>query len=380
LRKAVRVEDTLARFGGDEFTILLEDIGDAEVAIAAAQRVLACLEQPIRLPSGHEVLPTLSVGIAIASGEATADDVLHDADVAMYRAKGRGPGRCELFDAAGMRARSMERLELEAALRHALERDEIVVYYQPIFDSATKIVAAEALVRWQHPERGLVAPFEFIGIAEENGMIVDIGRRVLETACREARAWRRTDGKPVIVSVNLSARQFGQQDLVRQVDEVLRTTGLPASQLCLEITESVAVHDIERTVATLAELKGLGVLLAIDDFGTGYSSLNYLKRFPVDMVKLDRGFVAGMENSKVDEAIIAAVVGLAEAIGLMVVAEGVETVSQREALAALGCNRIQGFLLARPSSLADFEARLTPARATGTPAADADPDPVLQPA
>jgi diguanylate cyclase (GGDEF)-like protein/PAS domain S-box-containing protein len=369
LRKAVRVEDTLARFGGDEFTILLEDIGDADMAIAAAQRVLACLEEPIRLPSGHEVMPTLSVGIALATGEATADDVLHDADVAMYRAKGRGPGRCELFDTAGMRARSMERVELEAALRHALERDEIVVHYQPIFDRSTKIAAAEALVRWQHPERGLVSPFEFIGIAEENGMIVDIGRRVLETACRDAKSWLTPDGEPVVVSVNLSARQFGQVDLVRQVADVLRTSGLPASQLCLEITESVAVHDIDRTVATLTELKGLGVLLAIDDFGTGYSSLNYLKRFPVDVVKLDRGFVAGMENSKVDEAIIAAVVGLAEAIGLTVVAEGVETESQRAALSKLGCNRIQGFLLARPVPLDEFETRFVPpAPAAGPPA------------
>jgi diguanylate cyclase (GGDEF)-like protein/PAS domain S-box-containing protein len=374
LRKAVRMEDTLARFGGDEFTILLEDIGDAEMAIAAAQRVLACLEDPIRLPSGHEVLPTLSVGIALATGDATADDVLHDADVAMYRAKGRGPGRCEMFDTAGMRARSMERVELEAALRHALERDEIVVHYQPIFDRSTAIVAAEALVRWEHPERGLVPPFEFIGIAEENGMIVDIGRRVLETACRDAKTWRTPDGEPVVVGVNLSARQFGQQDLVSQVAGVLERTGLPASQLCLEITESVAVHDIDRTVATLTELKGLGVRLAIDDFGTGYSSLNYLKRFPVDMVKLDRGFVAGMENSKVDEAIIAAVVGLADAIGLTVVAEGVETVSQRDALYGLGCQRIQGFLLARPVPLADFEAHWVPGNA---PAQGAD---ALQPA
>jgi EAL domain-containing protein (putative c-di-GMP-specific phosphodiesterase class I) len=218
-----------------------------------------------------------------------------------------------------------------------------------------------------------VPPFEFIGIAEENGMIVEIGRRVLETACINAKSWRTPDGEPVVVSVNLSARQFGQQDLVNQVADVLERTGLPPSQLCLEITESVAVHDIDRTVATLTELKGLGVLLAIDDFGTGYSSLNYLKRFPVDVVKLDRGFVAGMENSKVDEAIIAAVVGLAEAIGLTVVAEGVETVSQREALSGLGCHRIQGFLLARPVPLHEFELAWVPASAAERPAAAGAP-------
>jgi len=356
LSSALRPGDTLARFGGDEYTILLEDISSPAEARAVATRILAMLDAPILLPSGHEIVATLSVGIALADPGSTADDVLHNADVAMYQAKARGPGRLEIFDPAAMGGRSADRVELESALRKAIEEDELEVHYQPIFtNDGERIVGTEALVRWRHPERGLIAPDAFIGLAEETGLIVALGAKVLETACRDARRWEDTYGVPRSVSVNLSARQFAQPDLIAQVDEVLAATRLSPSSLCLEITETVAVQDVDRTIATLFALKQLGVRLAIDDFGTGYSSLNYLKQFPVDVVKLDRGFIAGLEENSVDAAIVAAVVGLADAIGMTIVAEGVETQAQVKTLRELGCPFLQGYLLARPMQSTDID-------------------------
>ncbi|MEA3076178.1 MAG: hypothetical protein QOF60_1086 [Actinomycetota bacterium] len=365
LSAAVRPGDTVARFGGDEFTVLLEDIGGPEEVARAAARLLATLDEPILLPSGHEVVATLSMGVAMTSADQiSADDVLHNADVAMYQAKAKGLGRYELFDPSAMGARSIERIELEVALRHALENDEIEVHYQPVFTTESKsIVGTEALVRWRHPRKGLVSPGDFIGLAEETGLILSLGKLVLESACRQTKAWTDEFGRPLTVAVNLSARQFGQPDLSVQVSDVLAATGLAPSALCLEITESVAVQDMERTIGMLHELKRLGVRLAIDDFGTGYSSLNYLKQFPVDVVKLDRGFVAGLETSTVDAAIIAAVVGLSSAIGISIVAEGVETQSQFDTLAGLGCEFVQGYLLAKPEPADDFRDRLAASRA-----------------
>ena len=354
LRDVVREGDTLWRFGGDEFTVLLEDIDGAAAAEQLAARILEVLRRPIALDDGRTILASLSIGIAIAGTGDSADDVLHDADVAMYEAKHRGTGLYQTFDALAMGRRSAEWLDLEIGLRRALELDELSVHYQPVVATQSgRIVGAEALVRWEHPHRGTLPPSEFIGLAEETGLILPIGRKVLEEACRQGREWADEDAQ-VSIAVNLSARQFQQHDLAKEIRAVLSATGLVPSQLCLEITESLAMNDIERTIRTLVELKSLGVRLAIDDFGTGYSSLNYLKRFPVDIVKLDRSFVQELDISPVDTAIVSAVVNMAAAAGMATVAEGVETIDQFERLKAMGCPMVQGYHIARPMPAAAF--------------------------
>jgi EAL domain-containing protein (putative c-di-GMP-specific phosphodiesterase class I) len=330
--------------------VLLEDINEVKDAEAVAARILQALRTPIPLLGGHEVVASISIGITVASPGASADDVLHDADVAMYQAKARGAGRYTVFDAHAMGSRSVERLDLEAALRRALEAREFEAFYQPIVATATgTVVGVEALVRWHHPERGLLEPGQFINLTEETGLILPIGRLVLEQACRTARAWHDHFGVPLTMSVNLSARQFSNPERVQEVADILRITGLEADRLCLEITESVAVEDVERTINILDQLKALGVRLAIDDFGTGFSSLTYLKRFPVDVVKIDRSFVMGIDADPVDSAIVTAVLGLANAVGMVMVAEGVETIEQLEHLVALGCPLVQGYHLGRPA-------------------------------
>ena len=350
LASALRPGDTLARFGGDEFTVLLEDVGNVTDAEIVATRLLESLHEPIHLPGGHEVVARMSIGITLASGDASADDVLHDADVAMYQAKSNGAGRWALFDVDAMGRRSIDRIDLEAALRRALDAGEFEVHYQPVVVAESgMIVGAEALVRWRHPERGMLAPGEFIGLAEETGLILPLGRIVLEQACWTARDWTEEFGLPFGMSVNLSARQFSNPNLVQEVADIVRAMGLRPEQLCLEITESLAVADVPRTIATLEQLKGLGVRLAIDDFGTGYSSLTYLKRFPVDVVKIDRSFVMGIDITPVDSAIVTAVIGLAEAVGMTTIAEGVETEEQLVHLRQLRCPLVQGYYLGRPS-------------------------------
>ena len=363
---ALRPGDTLARFGGDEFTVLLEDIGSVEDAEALAIRVLDCLERPIALTGGHEVVARLSIGVALTTGRTAADDVLHDADAAMYEAKAHCVGGYKVFDAEAMGDRSVERVDLEAALRRAIKNKEMEVYFQPLFGTEScEIVGAEALVRWNHPERGVLSPAHFISLAEDTGLILPLGRQVLEDACRMARGWIDNRGRPLSITVNLSSRQFLDPSLVSEIRDVVLSSGIQPSQLCLEITESLAVADVRRTNETLAEIKALGVRVAIDDFGTGYSSLNYLKQFPANVVKIDQSFVKGLETSPVDSAIVAAVINLAKAIGMTTVAEGVETVEQLERLRSMGCPIVQGFLLARPMRGFELTALLEERRPAG---------------
>ena len=355
LQGALRVGDTLGRFGGDEFVALLEDLGSEREALVVTERFLASLAEPFALGE-REIIVTASGGVVIGDGTHLGpEECIREADVAMYRAKARGGGCFEVFhhDAEGG---ALPRLDLEIDLRRAIADGELEVHYQPVLRTAGGVAGVEALVRWRHPHRGLVSPAEFIPLAEETGLILPLGRYVLEEACRQLGEWRRLHPElaDLVVSVNLSPRQFRQVDLDRQVAGALERSGLDAGSLCLEVTEGVMVEDVEAATSTLNRLKALGVGISVDDFGTGYSSLSYLKRFPLDYVKIDRSFVAGLDE-KVDSEIVRSVIRLAAAIGISVVAEGVENAEQLERLTALGCPLVQGFYFARPQPAADTE-------------------------
>ena len=341
---AIRPGDTVARFGGDEFVIVADDVSLAETE-QIAERVLEAVSQPC-LVGKREMNVSASIGIAIADADAPPESMLRDSDAAMYRAKERGRGRVEMFDDA-LRSKAERRMATESALHRALEREEFTVHYQPIVDLTTgEMVSAEALLRWKHPERGLISPDEFIPLAEKSGLIVRIGAWVLEQACRQLCEWQTV--KPAMtIAVNLSVRQILAPDVSRLVEDVLGRTGAPPEALCLELTESVFMEDIDYFGTTLSSLKELGVRLAIDDFGTGYSSLSYLKRFPVDAVKVDRSFVVGLGTDPHDSALVAAIVAMAAALSLDVTAEGVETRMQLDMLSRLGCRRAQGYFLSR---------------------------------
>ena len=354
----VRGEDTVARMGGDEFTILVSETSDRRAAGVVAQKVLETVAQPITV-EGHELFVTTSLGIAMFPDDGTdAETLLKNADRAMYRAKeaGRNNFQYSTPDAFDSTA---GRLSIEASLHHALEREELVVHYQPIIDLGTReIVGAEALVRWRHPDNGLMGPDDFIHIAEECGLIVPMGEWILRTSCAQMKRWHDAGHDRLRIAVNLSPRQFQQRDLPSMIERVLRETGLAASRLDIEITESAAMQNAEQSLAIMRKLKEMGVRISIDDFGTGYSSLSYLKRFPIDTVKIDQNFVRDLAQSANDAAIVAAVISMARALKLSVIAEGVETEEQLEFLERERCETVQGFLYSRPVSAEEFTATL----------------------
>jgi diguanylate cyclase (GGDEF)-like protein/PAS domain S-box-containing protein len=347
LQACVRPGDTVARLGGDEFAVLLEELDGVHVAQQVAQRFIAELQSPFAL-DGHDVVVGASVGLALAEVDDDADELLRNADLAMYRAKTLGKNRCEIFE-PDMHAAALDRMAIENDLRHAVVRDELRLHYQPVVELATgRVVGVEALLRWQHPERGLVSPLDFISVAEESGIIVPVGRWVLTEALRQVARWRRETGLPLRLSVNISARQLQAPRLAEHVAKTLRSTGVSPNDLVLEITESMLVDDAERTIAKLHLLRELGVRLAIDDFGTGYSSLNYLRRLPVDVLKIDRSFVQGIGTEDELTSLTGAIVGIGRDLGLDTVAEGIEEPEQLAALRAMGCELGQGYLYARP--------------------------------
>lgn len=365
LRRCLRPSDTAARFGGDEFAVLLEDVGTPGVTELVAERVLAELRAPFEI-QGQEVFISASVGIA-TSEDRGGDDLLRNADLAMYRAKSAGKGRHETFE-PGMHAAILERLGLEVDLQRAVFRGELITHYQPIVDLATgTIVATEALLRWRHPTRGMIGPDEFIPLAEETGAIHALGQWILFDACRQTVEWNAgiCADAPIRIGVNLSGKQIEDPDLVAQVSGVLSETGLPAEHLILEITETVLMHDLEGTITKLEELRALGIGLSVDDFGTGYSSLQYLRRFPLESLKIAKTFVDGVAGASHDAAVARAVVELGGTFQLNVVAEGVETIEQHAQLLMLGCDYGQGYLFARPApadliSLTLAQGRLVP--------------------
>jgi diguanylate cyclase (GGDEF)-like protein len=347
---ALRAGDTVARLGGDEFAMLL-DASDADEAAVAADRVLLALEDPFEL-GGHTVHVAASIGLVTTVGsEVLPEELLRDADVAMYRAKAEGKGRCVMFE-DGMRQRLQARTELERELRVAVEKREFVVHYQPVVDASTgRVTSTEALVRWRHPRRGTVAPSEFVPLAEDTGMIAAIGSFVLHEACHQTAQWRELpELADLSVSVNLSPRQLAEPHLLEDVRAALAASGLPAHALVLEITESLFVQDLESASARLLAFKALGVRLAVDDFGTGYSSLSYLSRLPVDILKVDRSFVAGVGSHGPEAKLAAVVLALAASLDLETIAEGVETAEQADALVAQGCTMLQGYRFSRPVS------------------------------
>ena len=361
LAACIREGDTVARLGGDEFTMLAPGMAGDEDAARIAQKILEAVRQPFSV-GGRELFLTTSIGVAISPGDGEdADTLVRAADTAMYRAKEQGRDNCQLYTPA-MNSRALERLSLEGRLRQALANGELVLLYQPLLDLASnRIRGAEALIRWKHPELGVLSPSEFIPIAEASGLIVPIGVWVLRTACAQARTWQRM-GHRIGVAVNLSSRQFQQPDLVEQVRRALHEADLEPPLLDLEITESNAMHNAEASVSTLWDLKNLGVSLSMDDFGTGYSSLNYLKRFPMDRIKIDQSFVRDVTQDPDDAAIAAAVIAIGHSLDLVVVAEGVETEPQLSLLRRHDCDEMQGYLFSPPVDASVFETLLASKR------------------
>jgi diguanylate cyclase (GGDEF)-like protein len=357
LAGCLRPADTIARLGGDEFAVLLEELREPGDAARAAQRLLDALEAPFDL-RGREFYISASIGIAPGTEE--AETLLRDADLAMYRAKGRGKGRYAVYEPS-MHTAIVERLELEVDLKRALERDELAVVYQPIFSLVDgTVTGVEALVRWNHPTRGTVLPESFVPLAEESGLIAELGRWVLRKACHQGALWRaKYPGHPGLgVGVNISGAQLREPGLVHEVADALAHSQLDATGLTLEITETALMESFDKAIEQIDALKGLGVDLAIDDFGTGYSSLRYLRRLPLDVMKVEKSFVDGIGRPGEEPALLRAIVDLADIFGLRVVAEGIERPEQRERLVELGCELGQGHLLSEPLEPADADALL----------------------
>jgi diguanylate cyclase (GGDEF)-like protein len=348
LRGCLRESDTIGRLGGDEFVVLLEAMPQPTHGAVVAQKLLAAVARPFTI-DGQDFHLTASIGISTYPADSEdLQSLLKNADIAMYRAKEQGKNNYQFYSAQ-MNVHTLERLALETGLRGALERSEFVLHYQPKIDLASRrIVGMEALLRWQHPIKGLMAPAQFIPVAEETGLIVPIGAWVLRAACAQSKAWREQGLSPLRIAVNLSPRQFAHEHLLQDVERILGESGMESVALELEITESMVMHNPERAATLLGQLKNAGVSVAIDDFGTGYSSLSYLKRFPIDTLKIDRSFIKDLPLDVEDGAITRAIIVMAHSLGLKVVAEGVETEGQAEFLRALSCDQAQGYYFSKP--------------------------------
>ncbi len=348
LRNALRSSDVVARLGGDEFVVILEEAAERHEVERIAGELLSVLSQPLQL-SGHECHTTASIGIAMyPSDGADMQTLTKNADMAMYLAKEDGKNGFRFFTKE-IKAQSIERLTLESRLRRALERDQFSLHYQPKVDMASgQITGVEALLRWNHPELGLVSPGQFIPLAEETGLIVPIGRWVLEEACAQNMAWQRRGLRPVTMAVNLSPRQFADANLLHDVDEALLASGMSPVLLQLEVTESMVMRNVSRAIKVLDAIQSRGIRLAIDDFGTGYSSMSLMKQFPIDTIKIDRSFVRDLPNDSEDQAIAQAIISMGKALGMTVIAEGVETMEQQTFLRNHACDEMQGFLFSKP--------------------------------
>ena len=358
LNQCVRESDIVARVGGDEFIILLREVSDASQVATVARKILSTVVKPLSI-HGQECRVTASIGISLFPSDAQDEEsLIKNADAAMYAAKEDGRNACR-FHSREIKNQSIERLMLETSLRRALERNELVLYYQPKRDLGHDgISGVEALLRWHHPDLGLLQPSRFIPLAEETGLIVPIGKWVLETACAQNMAWQRQGLPAIRIAVNLSPRQFADPNLLHDIRAALEKSGMPAQLLELEITESMVMHNVERTVRVLEAIKSLGITLAIDDFGTGYSSMSLVKKFSIDALKIDRSFVREIMNDSEDKVIADAIIALGRALNLTVVAEGVETAEQEAFLRAHKCDEIQGYLISKPVPADEFAAFL----------------------
>jgi diguanylate cyclase (GGDEF)-like protein len=357
LQDSVRESDTVARLSGDEFVAILAEYPDAALTREVTQRIMRAVAQPVML-EGKEFFVTCSIGVAVYDPDGTpAQRLIEHADIAMYRAKKMGRNNTQFYQPA-MNEEALERVRIESALRNALERGEFVLHYQPQLDlQSGRVVGMEALIRWRHPELGMVAPGRFIGLAEETGLIVPIGAWVLRTACTQAKAWQDAGHGALRIAVNLSPRQFSEPNLPASITDVLQQTGLPPSCLDIELTEGLFMHDVALAVELLHKLKALGLALSIDDFGTGYSSFSYLRKFPIDVLKIDRSFISDIVEGD-EAAIVVSIIALAHNLKLRVIAEGVETAAQLDYLRRNGCDEIQGYYFSPPLPAAEFERML----------------------
>lgn len=362
IRSCIRDCDTVARLGGDEFTIIVDDIIEVQDAAVVAQKILDTLSQPFIL-HGHEVFISVSIGVTLyPNDDENADNLLRNADSAMYRAKEYGRNNYQFY-VADMNVKARERLMLESQLRRALDRNEFMLYYQPRVDLFTgRVIGAEALLRWRHPDMGLVPPVQFIPILEETGMIIPVGEWVLQQASAQNRAWQELGLPPIRMAVNLSVRQFIQKDLAESVLAIIERAGLLPEYLELEITEDLLLENNQTNIVTLTKLRNRGVHISIDDFGTGYSSLSYLKRLPIDTLKIDQSFLRDIDNDPDNKAITSAIIAMAASLHLNVLAEGVETEEQLSFLRAQGCNEVQGFSFSQPLTADEFERLLVDGR------------------